>query len=214
MNIGEKIRLYRNEKGLSQRELAKQIGRSKGLVGFWETNKREPPNSDMVKLSQILGVDVNDLFGIPKYSNTETYEVNSEQILRPIIGVVKAGYNMYCDENVLGYKPVDKVKASGAETFWLKVKGDSMNAVGILDGSLVLVKKVIVENRQIAVVRINGDEATVKQVIFDNDTVLLQPRSSNPIHEVMILKKQDFENGYAEIIGKVIDVSFDPNDML
>ena len=39
MNIGEKIRLYRNEKGLSQRELAKQIGRSKGLVGFWETNK-------------------------------------------------------------------------------------------------------------------------------------------------------------------------------
>lgn len=214
MNIGEKIRLYRNEKGLSQRELAKQIGRSKGLVGFWETNKREPSNSDMVKLSQILGVDVNDLFGIPKYSNTETYEVNSEQILRPIIGVVKAGYNMYCDENVLGYKPVDKVKASGAETFWLKVKGDSMNAVGILDGSLVLVKKMIVENRQIAVVRVNGDEATVKQVIFDNDTVLLQPRSSNPIHEIMILKKQDFENGYAEIIGKVIDVSFDPNDML
>ena len=98
----------------------------------------------------------------------------------------------------MGYKPVDKVKASGAETFWLKVKGDSMNAVGILDGSLVLVKKVIVENRQIAVVRVNGDEATVKQVIFDNDTVLLQPRSSTPIHEVMILKKQAFENGSAE----------------
>ena len=89
-----------------------------------------------------------------------------------------------------------------------------MNSVGIFDGALVLVKKVPVENRQIGVVRVNGDEATIKQIIFNDNTVVLQPRSTDPTIEPLILKKEDFDNNYAEIIGKVVDVSFDPNDML
>lgn len=214
MSTGSKIKFYRQQMGLTQRELADKIGKSKGLIGFWETDKREPSNSDMIKLSELFKIDVSRLFEIPKYSNMETYEVNSEQILRPILGVVKAGYNMYCEQNILGYKAVDKSKAKGAECFWLKVTGDSMNAVGILEGSLVLVKKIVVENKQIGVVRINGDEATIKQVVFKDDTVILQPRSTNPTHEIKVLSKNDFESGYAEIIGKVIDVSFNPNDML
>ena len=96
----------------------------------------------------------------------------------------------------------------------LRVSGNSMNSVGIFDGALVLVKKVPVENRQIGVVRVNGDEATIKQIIFNEDTVVLQPRSTDPTIEPLILKKEDFDNNYAEIIGKVVDVSFDPNDML
>ena len=191
------------------------MNRSNALIGFWETNDREPSNDDLVKLSKILNVDVNILLGSPpSFSNAETYSTDSEQVLRPILGVVKAGYDLYCEENIEGYKPVDKKKAAGAECFWLRVSGNSMNSVGIFDGALVLVKKVPVENRQIGVVRVNGDEATIKQIIFNEDTVVLQPRSTDPTIEPLILKKEDFDNNYAEIIGKVIDVSFDPNDML
>ncbi len=213
--VGDNIKKYRKIKKLTQIQLAEKLGVSNGLVGLWETNKRQPQSKELIKLSQLFEVPVDILLSdTPYFSNAETYEVNNEQILRPILGAVKAGYNMYCEQNIEGYKPVDKNKAAGAETFWLRVKGDSMNAVGILEGSLVLVKKVLVENRQIAVVRINGDEATIKQVVFENDTVILQPRSTNPTHEVRILNKKDFEDGYAEIIGKIIDVSFDPNEML
>lgn len=215
MSLGNNIKKYRKLNKLTQEELAEKVGMSKTTIVFWEKGTREPQNKELKKLSELFGVPVDILLSdTPYFSNTETYEVNNEQILRPILGTVKAGYNMYCEENIEGYKPVDKNKAAGAETFWLRVKGDSMNAVGILDGSLVLVKKILVENRQIAVVRINGDEATIKQVVFENDTVILQPRSTNPTHEVKVLKKKDFEDGYAEIIGKVIDVSFDPNEML
>ena len=215
MSLGNNIKKYRKLNKLTQEELAEKVGMSKTTIVFWEKGTREPQNRELKKLSELFDVPVDILLSdTPYFSNTETYEVNNEQILRPILGTVKAGYNMYCEQNIEGYKPVDKNKASGAETFWLRVKGDSMNAVGILEGSLVLVKKVLVENRQIAVVRINGDEATIKQVVFENDTVILQPRSTNPTHEVRILNKKDFEDGYAEIIGKVIDVSFDPNDML
>lgn len=215
MAIGEQIKKYRKLQGLTQKQLSKLMNRSNALIGFWETNDREPSNDDLVKLSKILNVDVNILLGNPpSFSNAETYSTDSEQVLRPILGVVKAGYDLYCEENIEGYKPVDKKKAAGAECFWLRVSGNSMNSVGIFDGALVLVKKVPVENRQIGVVRVNGDEATIKQIIFNEDTVVLQPRSTDPTIEPLILKKEDFDNNYAEIIGKVIDVSFDPNDML
>lgn len=215
MAIGEQIKKYRKLQGLTQKQLSKLMNRSNALIGFWETNDREPSNDDLVKLSKILNVDVNILLGSPpSFSNAETYSTDSEQVLRPILGVVKAGYDLYCEENIEGYKPVDKKKAAGAECFWLRVSGNSMNSVGIFDGALVLVKKVPVENRQIGVVRVNGDEATIKQIIFNEDTVVLQPRSTDPTIEPLILKKEDFDNNYAEIIGKVVDVSFDPNDML
>lgn len=215
MAIGEQIKKYRKLQGLTQKQLSKLMNRSNALIGFWETNDREPSNDDLVKLSKILNVDVNILLGSPpSFSNAETYSTDSEQVLRPILGVVKAGYDLYCEENIEGYKPVDKKKAAGAECFWLRVSGNSMNSVGIFDGALVLVKKVPVENRQIGVVRVNGDEATIKQIIFNEDTVVLQPRSTDPTIEPLILKKEDFDNNYAEIIGRVIDVSFDPNDML
>lgn len=215
MAIGEQIKKYRKLQGLTQKQLSKLMNRSNALIGFWETNDREPSNDDLVKLSKILNVDVNILLGNPpSFSNAETYSTDLEQVLRPILGVVKAGYDLYCEENIEGYKPVDKKKAAGAECFWLRVSGNSMNSVGIFDGALVLVKKVPVENRQIGVVRVNGDEATIKQIIFNEDTVVLQPRSTDPTIEPLILKKEDFDNNYAEIIGKVIDVSFDPNDML
>ena len=209
------LKKYRKLKGLTQERLANLVGMSKTSVVLWESDKREPQNKELIKMAEIFNVPVDVLLDvIPTFSNTETYETSTDQIYRPILGTVKAGYDMYCDQNILGYKAVEKQKAKGAETFWLRVAGDSMNAVGILDGSLVLVKKEPVCNRQIAVVRINGDEATIKQVIFQGDNVILQPRSTNPAHEIKILPKKDFENGYAEIIGKVIDVSFDPNDML
>lgn len=215
MAIGEQIKKYRKLQGLTQKQLSKLMNRSNALIGFWETNDREPSNDDLVKLSKILNVDVNILLGNPpSFSNAETYSTDSKQVLRPILGVVKAGYDLYCEENIEGYKPVDKKKAAGAECFWLRVSGNSMNSVGIFDGALVLVKKVPVENRQIGVVRVNGDEATIKQIIFNDDTVVLQPRSTDPTIEPLILKKEDFDNNYAEIIGKVVDVSFDPNDML
>lgn len=209
------IKRLRKLNDLTQKQLAEKLSRTQPYINQWEREERKPNVEDLIKMSEIFDVSIDEILGtVPLFSNAETYSTDSEQVLRPILGVVKAGYDLYCEENIEGYKPVDKKKAAGAECFWLRVSGNSMNSVGIFDGALVLVKKVPVENRQIGVVRVNGDEATIKQIIFNEDTVVLQPRSTDPTIEPLILKKEDFDNNYAEIIGKVIDVSFDPNDML
>ncbi|WP_317316422.1 S24 family peptidase [Longibaculum muris] len=209
------IKRLRKLNDLTQKQLAEKLSRTQPYINQWEREERKPNVEDLIKMSEIFDVSIDEILGtVPLFSNAETYSTDSEQVLRPILGVVKAGYDLYCEENIEGYKPVDKKKAAGAECFWLRVSGNSMNSVGIFDGALVLVKKVPVENRQIGVVRVNGDEATIKQIIFNEDTVVLQPRSTDPTIEPLILKKEDFDNNYAEIIGKVVDVSFDPNDML
>lgn len=158
MELGKNIRRLRKLNNLTQQSLANQMNRSKTLIALWEKGERDPSSIDLKRLSEIFNVRADDIIGsIPSFSNTETYELNDDQVLKPILGVVKAGYNLYCEENIEGYKPVDKNKAKGAECFWLRVIGNSMNAIGIIEGALVLVKKVIVENNQIAVVRVNGD---------------------------------------------------------
>ena len=215
MELGKNIRRLRKLNNFTQQSLANQMNRSKTLIALWEKGERDPSSIDLKRLSEIFNVRADDIIGsIPSFSNTETYELNDDQVLKPILGVVKAGYNLYCEENIEGYKPVDKNKAKGAECFWLRVIGNSMNAIGIIEGALVLVKKVIVENNQIAVVRVNGDEATVKQIIFNDDAVILQPLSTDPSNKPLILKKEDFDNNHAEIIGKVVEVSFNPNDLI
>lgn len=215
MELGKNIRRLRKLNNLTQQSLANQMNRSKTLIALWEKGERDPSSIDLKRLSEIFNVRADDIIGsIPSFSNTETYELNDDQVLKPILGVVKAGYNLYCEENIEGYKSVDKNKAKGAECFWLRVIGNSMNAIGIIEGALVLVKKVIVENNQIAVVRVNGDEATVKQIIFNDDAVILQPLSTDPSNKPLILKKEDFDNNHAEIIGKVVEVSFNPNDLI
>lgn len=215
MELGKNIRRLRKLNNLTQQNLANQLNRSKTLIALWEKGERDPSSIDLKRLSEIFNVRADDIIGsIPSFSNTETYELNDDQVLKPILGTVKAGYNLYCEENIEGYKPVDKNKAKGAECFWLRVIGNSMNAIGIVEGALVLVKKVIVENNQIAVVRVNGDEATVKQIIFNNDAVILQPLSTDPSNKPLILKREDFDNNHAEIIGKVVEVSFNPNDLV
>lgn len=215
MELGKNIRRLRKLNNLTQQSLANQLNRSKTLIALWEKGERDPSSIDLKRLSEIFNVRADDIIGsIPSFSNTETYELNDDQVLKPILGVVKAGYNLYCEENIEGYKPVDKNKAKGSECFWLRVIGNSMNAIGIIEGALVLVKKVIVENNQIAVVRVNGDEATVKQIIFNDDAVILQPLSTDPSNKPLILKKEDFDNNHAEIIGKVVEVSFNPNDLI
>lgn len=77
------------------------------------------------------------------------------------------------------------------------------------DGCLLLVQKQPqLENGQIGVVRVNGDDATVKRFKEENNLVVLEPMSSNPEHQVQIYDPQKIK---IEIIGKVISAITDIN---
>jgi repressor LexA len=80
-----------------------------------------------------------------------------------------------------------------------------MTGSRIYEGDLVLVRKQPeVENGEIAVVRTNESEATLKRVKYVDGTYVLYP--DNPKYSPVIIKSDN-----AQIIGKVIKVEFDPN---
>jgi repressor LexA len=120
----------------------------------------------------------------------------------PLVGEIAAGGPLLAEQNIEDYVAVPEPLARGGEEFLLRVKGDSMINVGILDGDFV-----VVERRQEArdgeiVVALAGqdeaaDEATVKRFYREDGRVRLQPENDalEPIYA-----------DHVQILGKVIGV--------
>lgn len=62
MSIGEKIKELRNEKGLSQMQLAKAIGVSQKAIDYWERNVNEPKASYLISLVKVFGLTFDEFF--------------------------------------------------------------------------------------------------------------------------------------------------------
>ena len=59
MKIGHEIARLRFEKNISQKQLAKEINVSAGVVGMWETNKRTPSLEVFVNIIDYFGVNAD-----------------------------------------------------------------------------------------------------------------------------------------------------------
>jgi repressor LexA len=130
-------------------------------------------------------------------SFNETNNVN--QI--PIIGRVAAGSPIMAEENIEGTIGIDSTfLKKDADSFALKVKGDSMIEAGIFEGDLVIISpKAITANGDIIVARIE-DEVTVKVYENKNQQIRLIPQNNN-YDPIVIKNKNEFS-----IVGKVTGV--------
>ncbi len=115
----------------------------------------------------------------------------------PLVGQVAAGEPIIAEENVEDYLQVPDVIGGEAGDYILKVRGESMKDVGILEGDYVVVRKAEdARNGEIVVALIDG-EATVKRFFRERDHVRLQPENSSM--EPIITRE-------AAIVGKVVGV--------
>lgn len=132
---------------------------------------------------------------------------NSVSTIRvPILGYIAAGNPIFADEHIEEWMEIPNMwNLKEGEVIVLRVKGDSMIGSRIYDGDKVVVKlQSKVENGDIAVVNVNGDEATLKRVkMAQNGQIILYP--DNPKYEPVFVNDER-----ARIIGKVIQVMFEP----
>ena len=96
----------------------------------------------------------------------------------PILGKVAAGAPLLAQENQEGKLDLDVAFPSRDGRFALKVRGDSMKDAGILDGDLVVVRKVDHADSGEIVVALLGEEATVKRLEKRADRVVLHPANA------------------------------------
>lgn len=118
----------------------------------------------------------------------------------PLVGDVAAGANVLAQENVEELVPVPADMTGEGTLFMLRVRGDSMIDVGILDGDFVVVRQQPdASDGEIVVAGIPGEEATVKTLRREGDEVILVPANS-------ILSPQRYRSDEVTIFGKVMTV--------
>lgn len=122
--------------------------------------------------------------------------VRREVVNVPIIGSVAAGQPILAIENIENYFPIPAEFMPNAQTFILKVKGESMVNAGILDGDHVIVEQCSSAKNGDMVVALVDDSATVKTFYKEDGYYRLQPE--NDYMDPIIV------HGELQILGKVI----------
>ena len=202
MTTGERIRALRLQNGLTMEELAQKIGLQKAAIYKYENGIVVNLKRDVVeKLAQVFGVSPSYIMCLEDELPADVVPYAPTHKI-PILGRISAGLPLYAEEQVEGYTYTEL--NGGAEYFALRVTGDSMTAARINEGDLLIVRRQeTVDNGQVAVVMVDGDEATVKRWHQDGDTITLMPQSYNPKHQPQVY---DAKKTSVRVIGLVVKV--------
>lgn len=95
----------------------------------------------------------------------------------PLLGTVTAGAPILAVEAVEDYIPYRSGGLAASELFALRVRGESMIKVGILDGDVIIVRKTTTAQNGEIVVALLEDEATVKRFYKEKGGYRLQPEN-------------------------------------
>ena len=71
-DVGPRLRAYREQRGLSLRELARRLGVSPSAISQIETGKSRPSVSTLYSIVSELGMSLDELFGAPKQPGCTT----------------------------------------------------------------------------------------------------------------------------------------------
>ncbi len=211
--FSERLKELRTARGLSQVELSKCLGISKGAINNYEHSVREPKFEMLEAIADFFNVDMDYLLGksnIPNRALINGYHDNItpsqfDNILPvsiqkiPMLGEIACGQPVYANEEKDSYiEAGTNIKAD----FCLKCKGDSMIGARILDGDIVFVKQQsMVENGEIAVVVIEN-EATLKRVYYYPEEQTIRLLSENPKYKPIVYTGITLEQ--IHILGKAI----------
>ena len=143
MTIGERIKIERNKKGISQAALGDLLQLTQQAVGKWEKNLAEPDSETLLKLADIFEISVSALLGREEKSPSNIYDVDGLLVYEEI-GTVCAGYNGTVNEIPTGRKieiPVSMISGGNKDDYFvLRVAGNSMYPK-LLEGDTILCKR-------------------------------------------------------------------------
>jgi len=193
------------ERDISRAELARMSGLSKTSISRILNGKQNNLTQETIdKLLKSLNINrdtINREESISMFRQSHDVSRLIPKMIK-IVGTVRAGVPLLVTENFEGEIMVDARSLSpGKAHYAVRVNGDSMDRE-FTEGTVLVVEKVdMVESGDIAIVGINGDEATVKMVQFHDNSIVLIPMSNNPkyLPEVKDFKKDDIH-----IFGRVI----------
>jgi repressor LexA len=201
MNVtAKRLRNLREAKKMSQNDVAKILGISRTAYVKYETGESRPVRK-LNELSTLFNVSTDYILG----NEDKSINTSNRGVRIPVLGRVVAGIPMDTIEEIIDYEEIPKEMAATGEFFALKVKGHSMEP-RILDGDVVIVKKQEdVESGDVAIVLVNGNEATVKRVKKQKNGITLIATNIS-VYEPHYYSNEEIEGLPVRILGKVVEL--------
>ena len=216
MTIGDFVKQYRTENNYSMDDFAKVSGLSKGYISMLEKNKNPrngkpiSPSLETIKLiaqathsdfdNLIKLMDSNQLVNLKETINKKP----KKGVKIPVLGYVAAGIPIEAIEDIVDYEEIPEELAVRGEYFGLKIKGRSMEP-RICEGDVVIVRQQPnVENGELAIVLVNGNDATCKKIAKHENGITLI--SFNPSYAPMFYTNEEIQTLPVTILGKVVEL--------
>lgn len=208
MTLGERIRELRQKAGLTQEELAKEIGYStKTSISKMENDLLDINQSTIVALARALKTTPSTLMGweddSKEHSNIRDIVPINKIYMIPIYATVSAGFGAYAEDSIVDYLPmiIDN-PYDVPDMIGIRVKGDSMYPK-IEDGDTIVVRRQeSVDSGSVAVLLLDGEEGLVKKVEYGKDWIELH--SFNPEYKTRRFEGMDVLR--LRVVGKVLKV--------
>lgn len=200
MPLGENIKQARIMAKMSQEELAQKLGyKSRSTIAKIESGENDLTQKKVAAFAKALNVSIDFLM------DGNGNENNSQGVRIPVLGTIVAGIPITAVENIIDYEEIPQEMAKTGEYFALVVKGSSMEPK-IYEGDVVIVKKQsTVDNGDIAIVLVNGNEATIKQIQRSQSGITLVGFNV-AVYPPHIYTNEEIEDLPVNVIGKAVEV--------
>lgn len=201
------INQRRTELKLTLEQVGQAVGVGKSTVKKWEDGYISNMRRDKIALlAKVLKMNpVSFITGEFKEEEEQAIPLPQTNVfMRPVYDSISAGFGVIAQDVPVDYMPTYITCPSEQDKYiWINVHGDSMSPL-IDDGSKILIKKqTSVDSGQIAAVLVDDEEAVVKKVLYNDNTVELH--SVNPYYPPRVFKNNDVTR--VQILGLVKEVS-------
>ena len=199
-----------NKNGIAPSVLAKELNLSPSTAARWKSGAI-PKQSTLKAISEKFGVDATYLvtyhfkgnhFETPDFDNFREWVKKGTKI--PVLGRVAAGIPIEQIVDIDGWEEISDELAKNGKYFALKIHGNSMEPRMCEKDTIIVRQQNTVENGEIAVVSVNGLDATCKKVEYTDDGISLI--SFNPAYAPMKFTKEQAEQLPITILGKVVEL--------
>lgn len=193
-----------SEQGRTQADVVDTLGITASTVSDWANAKKYPRVDKLQLLAAYFGVSLWELREEPPRAR-HTGSARSDMVRIPVVGTVVAGIPTEAVEYVVDWEDIPLDTASRGDYIGLKVKGASMEP-RFLDGDTVIVRRQPdVESGEIAIVFVNGNEATMKRVHKSAEGITLI--ALNPtVYEPHFYSNRQIAELPVAIYGKVVEL--------
>lgn len=180
----------------TQQDLAAKLFVNQTAVSQWERGVTTPSPSILLKLSQLYGVSTDYLLGAD--------DPPRKGVRIPVYRAVAAGIPIEAIEDIIDYEEIEPELAATGEFFGLRIQGSSMEP-RICEGDVVIVRKQEdADSGDVAIVLVNGNDATCKRVKKEAHGLTLIP--NNPAFPIKYYSAEEISSLPVRIIGKVVEL--------